>query len=128
MTFDPSWRLRRADCVSHGGAARTQRLFSPHRGVPSGLMLDLGIQLRPQENEDRGHPHPHHSSDRGAERTVGRIVIGEIGEIVGQDGGAGEPREGGENGAGAVRNVVGIIIGVISEKLIIAYYAASSIG
>jgi hypothetical protein len=30
--------------------------------------------------------------------------------------------------AGAVRNVVGIIIGVISEKLIIAYYAASSIG
>ena len=29
---------------------------------------------------------------------------------------------------GAVRNVVGIIIGVISEKLIIAYYAASSIG
>ena len=29
---------------------------------------------------------------------------------------------------GAVRNVVGIIIGVISEELIIAYYAASSIG
>jgi hypothetical protein len=29
---------------------------------------------------------------------------------------------------GAARNVVGIIIGIISEKLIIAYYAASSIG
>jgi hypothetical protein len=29
---------------------------------------------------------------------------------------------------GAVRNVVGIIIGIISEKLIIAYYAASSNG
>ena len=29
---------------------------------------------------------------------------------------------------GAVRNVVGIIIGIISEKLIIAYYAVSSIG
>jgi hypothetical protein len=29
--------------------------------------------------------------------------------------------------AGAARNVVGIIIGIISEKLIIAYYAASSI-
>ena len=32
------------------------------------------------------------------------------------------------NLTGAVRNVVGIIIGVISEKLIIAYYAASSNG
>jgi hypothetical protein len=30
--------------------------------------------------------------------------------------------------AGPVRNVVGIISGIISEKLIIAYYAASSIG
>jgi FixJ family two-component response regulator len=30
--------------------------------------------------------------------------------------------------SGAARNVVGIIIGIISEKLIIAYYAASSIG
>jgi hypothetical protein len=29
---------------------------------------------------------------------------------------------------GAARNVVGIIIGIISEKLIIADYAASSIG
>ena len=29
---------------------------------------------------------------------------------------------------GAARNVVGIIIGIISEKLIIAYYAASSNG
>jgi hypothetical protein len=29
---------------------------------------------------------------------------------------------------GAGRDVVGIIIGIISEKLIIAYYAASSIG
>ena len=30
--------------------------------------------------------------------------------------------------AGTARNVVGIIMGIISEKLIIAYYAASSNG
>ena len=72
---------RRSDRIRHRGAALAERLFGAHRGVPRGLVLDFGIQFGSEQNDDRRHPHPHHGSDRRAERAVGGVVIGEIGEI-----------------------------------------------
>ena len=46
-----------------------------------GLALDLGVELRAEQNDTDGDPHPHHHADRGAEGAVSHIVIAEIGNV-----------------------------------------------
>src|SRR5437764_2579358 len=60
------WCLRRAHGVGHGGATGAERLLAADRAVARGLMLDLGIELRSDQDDDDGEPHPHHQADGGA--------------------------------------------------------------
>ena len=74
--------LRSPHGVGHRGAARPEWLFGPNGGVPSRLMFYFGIELCAEQNDDRGHPHPHHGPDGRAERTIRRVIVGEIGKVV----------------------------------------------
>src|SRR5436190_23146125 len=56
-------------------------------------MLDLRIELCAEQDDDRGHPHPHHETDRGTKGTVRRVIICELAEIPRQQSGAAEPCE-----------------------------------
>ena len=82
-----------ADRVGHDGAARAERLGQAHRGVVRGLVLDLGIELGADQDDTEREPHPHHQADRGAERAVGGVVVGEVCQIPGEQRGARKPGE-----------------------------------
>lgn len=49
--------------------------------IAHGLMFDLGIELRAEQNHDGGDPHPHHHANSGSQRAVCSVVIGEFREI-----------------------------------------------
>jgi hypothetical protein len=44
-------------------------------------MLNLGIEFGADQHHNCGKPHPHHQAHHGAERPVGRVVVGEIAEV-----------------------------------------------
>ena len=69
--------------------------------VAGSLMLDLGIELRTEQDHDRGNPHPHHHPDSRAKRAVRYIIVGEAGEIPRQQRGAAKPRDCCEHAANA---------------------------
>src|SRR5215207_7844575 len=64
----------RPDTVRHAGAARPKRLLRPFGGVVNRLMLDLSIQLSPDQNDGGGEPHPGHKADHGPQRAIGLVV------------------------------------------------------
>jgi len=59
-------------------------------------MLDLGIELRSEENDDGRYPHPHHQTDTGSERPISGVIMGEIPEVPGEQRRASEPCRGSE--------------------------------
>ena len=65
----PPMRLgfRLSDRVGHLRAALTERLAVALGAIGGGLMLDLRIEFGTKQDDDRGHPHPHHQADRGPE-------------------------------------------------------------
>ena len=67
-----------ADRVRHHGPSRSQRPVPFNGKILSGLMLDLRIELRSEENDDGGHPHPHHQTDPGSKRPISGVIMGEI--------------------------------------------------
>ena len=79
--------------VSAMAAPRPPRFSGADRGVARGLVLDLGIEFGAEQHHDRREPHPHHQADAGAERAVGRVVIGEVRQVPGEQRRAGEPGE-----------------------------------
>ena len=55
-------------------------------------MLNLGVKLSAKQDHDGGDPHPHHHTNGGAKRAVGRIVCPEIGDVPGEENRADQPR------------------------------------
>ena len=70
--------------VRHDRAPPPERPWRAARRVAGGLVLDFRVQLRAEQHDDRRHPHPHHQADPGAERAVGRVIIGVVPEIEGE--------------------------------------------
>src|SRR5579859_1408540 len=75
-------RLGGPDGVRHGGAAAAKRPLWPDSRIPCGLMLDLGVERRTEQDDDRRHPHPSHGSDGGTQRSIGCIIVGKIRQII----------------------------------------------
>src|SRR5690606_12213359 len=88
--------LRLAYRVGNERAPSSKRFVRAYRGVASGLVLDLRVQFRAEQNDDRRQPEPHHQADGRGERPVGRVVVGEAREIEGQEERSGDPGQGGE--------------------------------
>jgi hypothetical protein len=63
-----SRNLRLSDSIGHNGASCAQRFRAADSRAARGLVLNLGIELRSEQDHDRGnpHPHPHHHADAGA--------------------------------------------------------------
>ena len=80
----PDLRLRSANRVGHDRAAGAEWLVRADGRIPRGLVLDLGIELGADQHDDGREPQPNHETDDRAERAVGRIVVGEIGEVPGE--------------------------------------------
>src|SRR4051812_41972942 len=88
----PSTRGR-SDRVRHRRPALAERPLGAGRGVAGGLMLDLGIELGTDQDDDGGDPHPHHHAYGGAQRAISRIVVREVRQVPRQQGRACKPRE-----------------------------------
>jgi hypothetical protein len=41
-------------------------------------MLNFGVELPAEQDDNGGDPHPHHHADRGAKRAIGCAVGAEI--------------------------------------------------
>jgi hypothetical protein len=52
--------LGRSDGVGHDGATRAEGLIAGDGRIAGRLVLNFRVQLRPEQNDDRGDPHPHH--------------------------------------------------------------------
>jgi hypothetical protein len=92
----PSLRDRLAYCVRHYRAPGSQRPVPFNGRILSGLMLDLRVELRSEENDDGGYPHPHHQTNAGSKRPTSGVVMGEICQISGEQRGGAEPCRGSE--------------------------------
>src|SRR5438876_6409095 len=68
-------------------------------GGRSALALVLGVDLRPDQDDDGRDPDPGHEGDRRAERAVGLVVAGEIGGVPGEQQGHRDPQQGGAGAA-----------------------------
>src|SRR5690349_21345250 len=87
--------LRLTHGVGHRGSARSKRLGAAFGRVGGGLMLNLGIQLSSQQNDDRRHPHPYHQSDGGAQSAVGGVIVRVFFEIERQQRRGSDPEDAG---------------------------------
>ena len=56
-------------------------------------MLDLGVELGAEQDDDCRDPHPHHHADGRAKRAIGRVVCAEIGDVPGEQRRADQPSE-----------------------------------
>jgi hypothetical protein len=93
----PSLRDRLAYCVRHYRAPGSQRPVPFNGRIVSGLMLDLRVELRSEENDDGGYPHPHHQTNAGSKRPISGVVMGEIRQVPREQRGAAEPCRGSKN-------------------------------
>lgn len=77
----PSCRRNR---IRDKGAATTQRFLDASRGVLRGLMFQLGIELRADQQDDIRDPNPDHEADSGAERAVCLVEIAKVRRVPGK--------------------------------------------
>jgi hypothetical protein len=47
--------------------AGSEPLFDSNRGIAGRLMFNFGIEFRAKQDNDCGHPHPHHGPDGRSE-------------------------------------------------------------
>src|SRR5207248_9828931 len=80
-----------ADAVGHCRATLTHRLTRPGGGIACRLMLHFRVDLRPDQDHDRGNPEPGHKADDRAERAVGFVVVPEIRRVPREQSRRGEP-------------------------------------
>jgi hypothetical protein len=66
------------------GATPAERLVWPDRGILRGLMLDLGVELRAEQDHDHRDPHPHHHADSRAQRAIRGVIGSEIRYVPGE--------------------------------------------
>jgi len=69
--------LRGAYRVGHVRSSHADRLRRTRCGVSGGLVLYLGIEFGPEQDNDRRNPEPRHESDRSTKRTVGLVELAE---------------------------------------------------
>ena len=76
--------------------AHAHRLLRSLCRVARGLMFGLGIDLRPEQDDDSGNPDTGHESDDGSKRAVGLVVAAEARDVPGDEERGGEPEDGGD--------------------------------
>ena len=97
-------RHRRGPLLERPGSARADESL-PQRGLlPRGLsvrrgVLDFRIQLGARENGKTRDVEPQHENDHASDRPVGRVVVGEAGDIELEDERRDEPQHGRGNGS-----------------------------
>ena len=64
--------------------------------VLRGLMLDLAVEFGAEDEGVSGQIHPRQQRDDGAERAVGRVVIGEASDVDAERPGQSSQRDRGE--------------------------------
>ena len=95
--------IEELDCFASLAMTSRGLASNLHRHAVHGALrlVIFRIQFRAGEHDHGGHPQPQHQRRCRAERAVGRVVIGEIAQIPGHQGGAGEPARRGEQVARA---------------------------
>src|SRR3954471_528828 len=76
----PCW----SDAIGDAGASPSPRFRRAGRCVVLRLMLHLGIDLGPEQDDNGRDPWPGHEADDGSERAIGFIEFAEVGRVEGE--------------------------------------------